>query len=94
MDAFSEIEPDLVWLRMLCVAPDMQHKSIGRQTLAKVMSLSSRLQMRLYLHVFACNRFAHDWYRKLGFVEIESDGRVCMMMFDALSPSGVVGQHG
>ena len=88
-----EIEPDLVWLRMLCVVPDMQHKSIGSQAIEKVMSLSSHLQKPLYLHVFVCNRFAHDWYRKIGFVEIENDGRVCMMMFDASSPSGMVGQH-
>jgi len=32
-----EIEPDLVWLRMLCVVPDMQHKSIGSQAIEKVM---------------------------------------------------------
>ncbi|MBP0588241.1 GNAT family N-acetyltransferase [Paraburkholderia sp. LEh10] len=78
-----EIEPDLVWLRMLCVAPDMQRKSIGSQAIAKVLSLSSHLQKPLYLHVFACNRVAYDWYRKIGFVEIENDGRVCVMMFDS-----------
>ena len=89
-----EVEPDLVWLRMLCIVPDMQHKSIGSQAIAKVMSLSSRLQKPLYLHVLVCNRAAYDWYRKIGFVEIENDGRVCTMMFDSSSPSGTVGQHG
>ena len=31
-----EVEPDLVWLRMLCIVPDMQLKSIGSQVMAKV----------------------------------------------------------
>ncbi|SKD04471.1 GNAT family N-acetyltransferase [Paraburkholderia hospita] len=88
-----EVEPDLVWLRMLCIVPDMQHKSIGSQVMAKVMSLSRHLQKPLHLHVFVCNRSAYAWYRKLGFVEIENDGRVCMMMFDSSSPSGMVGQQ-
>ncbi|MCP3715402.1 GNAT family N-acetyltransferase [Paraburkholderia sp. CNPSo 3281] len=78
-----EVEPDLVWLRMLCIVPDMQHKLIGSQALAKVMSLSSHLLKPLYLHVFVCNRAAYDWYRKIGFVKVENDGRICTMMFDS-----------
>ncbi|ACC75305.1 GNAT family N-acetyltransferase [Paraburkholderia phymatum] len=88
-----EIEPDLIWLRMLCVVPDMQNKSIGSQAIAQVMSLSSHLQKPLYLHVFASNRFAYDWYRKIGFVEIENDGGVCIMVFDSSSQSGMAQQH-
>ena len=39
-----EVEPDLVWLRMLCIVPGMQNKSIGSEAMAKLMSLSSFLQ--------------------------------------------------
>ena len=79
-----EVEPDLVWLRMLCIVPEMQNKSIGSATIAKVMTLSSYLQKQLYLNVFVCNRTAYDWYRRIGFVEIENDGKVSTL---ALAPS-------
>jgi len=79
-----EVEPDLVWLRMLCIVPEMQNKSIGSATIAKVMTLSSYLQKQLYLNVFVCNRAAYDWYRRIGFVEIENDGKVSTL---ALAPS-------
>lgn len=75
-----EVEPDLVWLRMLCVAPAMQRKSIGRETLAKVVSLSRSLHKPLYLHVFVCNRIAYEWYGRLGFIEVESDGKVATLV--------------
>lgn len=55
-----DVEPDLVWLRMLCVVPEMQNKSIGSAAIAKVMSLSSYLKKPLYLNVFVCNRAAYD----------------------------------
>ncbi|CAB3796188.1 hypothetical protein LMG28614_04315 [Paraburkholderia ultramafica] len=71
-----EVEPDLVWLRMLCIVPSMQHKSIGSEALARLMSLSSSLRKPLYLNVFVCNRVAYEWYRRLGFVEIDNDGKV------------------
>ena len=79
-----EVEPDLVWLRMLCVVPEMQNRSIGRAVIAKVMSLSSHLQKPLYLNVFVCNRVAYDWYSRIGFVEIENDDRVSTLV---LAPS-------
>ncbi|WP_227747167.1 GNAT family N-acetyltransferase [Paraburkholderia franconis] len=81
-----EVEPDLVWLRMLCIVPGMQNKSIGSEAMAKLMSLSSSLQKPLYLHVLMCNRVASDWYRRIGFVEIENDGKVSSMVL-APSPS-------
>jgi ribosomal protein S18 acetylase RimI-like enzyme len=83
-----EVEPDLVWLRMLCIVPEMQRQSIGSGALARVISLSAQLEKPLYLHVFACNAVARDWYRKIGFVEIANDDRVCMMVLDSLSASG------
>ncbi len=44
-----DVEPDLLWLRMLCIVPKMQSKSIGSQALAKVISLCSVLEKPLYL---------------------------------------------
>ncbi|CAB3796019.1 GNAT family N-acetyltransferase [Paraburkholderia fynbosensis] len=79
-----DVEPDLVWLRMLCIVPEMQNKSIGSEALAKARSLSSHLQKPLYLHVFVCNRVAYEWYRRIGFVEIENDGKVSTLV---LAPS-------
>ncbi|MFP3568510.1 GNAT family N-acetyltransferase [Paraburkholderia sp. SIMBA_030] len=81
-----EVEPDLVWLRMLCIVPEMQLKSIGSEALAKVMSLSSHLQKPLYLNVFVCNSVAYTWYRRIGFVEIENDGKVSTLV---LGPSSL-----
>ncbi|WP_341317857.1 GNAT family N-acetyltransferase [Paraburkholderia sp. IMGN_8] len=81
-----DIEPNLVWLRMLCIVPEMQNKSIGSEALAKVMSLSSYLQKPLYLNVFVCNSVAYEWYRRIGFVEIENDGKVSTLV---LSPSSL-----
>lgn len=71
-----DVEPDLVWLRMLCIAPELQNKSIGSEALGKIISVSSSLQKPLYLNVFVCNRVAYDWYRRIGFVEIENDGKI------------------
>jgi ribosomal protein S18 acetylase RimI-like enzyme len=81
-----EVEPDLVWLRMLCIVSEMQNKSIGSAAIAKVMTLSSYLQKPLYLHVFVCNQAAYDWYSRIGFVEIENDGKVSTLEL-APSPS-------
>ena len=39
---------------------------------------------RMYLNVFVCNRAAYDWYWRIGFVEIENDGKVSTL---ALAPS-------
>jgi ribosomal protein S18 acetylase RimI-like enzyme len=75
-----EVEPDLVWLRMLCIVPGKQRKSIGKETLAQVMAISRRLHKPLYLHVFVCNRIACEWYERLGFVEVESDGKITTLM--------------
>jgi ribosomal protein S18 acetylase RimI-like enzyme len=75
-----EVEPDLVWLRMLCIAPEMQGQSIGRETLAQVISFSRTLHKPLYLHVFVCNRIACEWYERLGFVEVESDGNITTLV--------------
>ena len=81
-----EVEPDLVWMRMLCIVPEMQNKSIGGAAIAKVITLSSYLQRPLYLNVFVCNRVACDWYSRIGFVEIENDGKVSTLVL-APSPS-------
>jgi len=37
---------------MFCIVPEMQNKSIGSASIAKVMSLSSYLQKPPYLNVF------------------------------------------
>jgi hypothetical protein len=50
------------------------------------MSLSSYLQKTLYLNVFVCNRAAYNWYSRIGFVEIENDGKVSTLVL-APSPS-------
>jgi ribosomal protein S18 acetylase RimI-like enzyme len=75
-----EVEPDLVWLRMLCIVPAMQRQSIGRDTVAQVILLARKRHKPLYLHVFVCNRIACEWYERLGFVEVESDGKVTTLM--------------
>ncbi|MGF6371337.1 ribosomal protein S18 acetylase RimI-like enzyme [Paraburkholderia sp. RAU6.4a] len=85
-----DVEPDLVWLRMLCIVPEMQNKSIGSEALAKVRSLSSCLQKPLYLHVFVCNQVAYKWYRRIGFVEIENDGKVSTLVLAPSLSSGHV----
>ncbi|REG51242.1 acetyltransferase (GNAT) family protein [Paraburkholderia sp. BL6669N2] len=83
-----DVEPDLVWLRMLCIVPEMQSRSIGSAAIARVMSLSSYLQKPLYLNVFVCNRAAYDWYLRIGFVEIENDGKVStLVLAPSLSPA-------
>jgi hypothetical protein len=48
--------------------------------------LSSYLQKTLYLNVFVCNRAAYNWYSRIGFVEIENDGKVSTLVL-APSPS-------
>ncbi|SAL20861.1 GCN5-related N-acetyltransferase [Caballeronia sordidicola] len=68
-----EVEPDLVWLRMLCIVPAMQRQAIGRQLLGDVLLLSEKLGRPLYLHVFRCNEVAYGWYRRMGFAEIETE---------------------
>ena len=88
-----DVEPDLVWLRMLCIVPGMQNRSIGSEAMAKVMSLSSRLEKPLYLNVLVCNRVAYDWYRRIGFVEIENDGKVSSMVL-VPSPPALTERHG
>jgi ribosomal protein S18 acetylase RimI-like enzyme len=87
-----EVEPDLVWLRMLCIVPEMQRQSIGSSALTKVMSLSAQLHKPLYLHVFTGNGVACDWYKKIGFVEVENDEGVCVMVLDTSSVSGASAQ--
>lgn len=89
-----EVEPDLVWLRMLCIVPGIQNKSIGSEALAKVKSLSSSLQKPLYLNVFVCNRAAYEWYRRIGFVEIESDGKVSTFVLAPSIPPAPMERHG
>jgi N-acetylglutamate synthase-like GNAT family acetyltransferase len=89
-----EVEADLVWLRMLCIVPGIQNKSIGSEALAKVMSLSSSLQKPLYLNVFVCNRAAYEWYRRIGFVEIESDGEVSAFVLAPSIQPAPMGRHG
>jgi N-acetylglutamate synthase-like GNAT family acetyltransferase len=71
---------------MLCIVPEMQYKSIGSAAIAKVMSFSSYLQKPLYLNVFVCNRAAYDWYSRIGFVEIENDGKVSTLVLPSSSP--------
>ncbi|MFM0082390.1 GNAT family N-acetyltransferase [Paraburkholderia sediminicola] len=88
-----DVEPDLVWLRMLCIVPEMQNKSIGSAAIAKVMSLSSYLQKPLYLNVFICNRAAYDWYSRIGFVEIENDGKICTLVLAASSSPALMERH-
>ncbi|MFM0342127.1 GNAT family N-acetyltransferase [Paraburkholderia fungorum] len=75
-----EVEPDLVWLRMLCIVPEMQRRTIGSKAIAKVISLSRLLEKPLYLNVMVCNRGACDWYRRIQFVEIESDSKVSTLV--------------
>jgi ribosomal protein S18 acetylase RimI-like enzyme len=89
-----EIEPDLVWLRMLCIVPGMQNRSIGSEAIARVMSLSSSLQKPLYLNVLLCNRVAYDWYRRIGFVEIENDGKVSTLVLAPSTPPEPMKRHG
>ncbi|MEW9584457.1 GNAT family N-acetyltransferase [Paraburkholderia sp. DGU8] len=85
-----DVEPDLLWLRMLCVVPAMQSKSIGSQALAKVISLCSVLEKPLYLNVLVSNRTAHDWYGRIGFVEIENDGKVSTLVLPPPSPPALM----
>jgi ribosomal protein S18 acetylase RimI-like enzyme len=80
-----EIEPDLVWLRMLCIAPAMQRQSIGRDILANLICHSRSLNKPLYLQVFVCNRMARDWYERLGFVEVETDGKIARLVLQVNS---------
>jgi N-acetylglutamate synthase-like GNAT family acetyltransferase len=75
-----EVEPDLIWLRMLCIVPEMQSRTIGSEAIAKVIALSRFLEKPLYLNVIVCNRGAYDWYRRIGFVEIENDGKLSTLM--------------
>jgi ribosomal protein S18 acetylase RimI-like enzyme len=74
---------------MLCIVPEMQHKSIGSAAIAKVMSLSSYLQKTkaLYLNVFVCNRAAYNWYSRIGFVEIETKARSTLLLAPSPSPA-------
>jgi N-acetylglutamate synthase-like GNAT family acetyltransferase len=65
---------------MLCIVPGIQNKSIGSEALAKVMSLSSSLRKPLYLNVFVCNQVAYEWYKRIGFVEIDNDGKVATLV--------------
>ncbi|WP_175773268.1 GNAT family N-acetyltransferase [Paraburkholderia phenazinium] len=88
-----DIEPDLVWLRMLCIVPEMQNRSIGSTAIAKVISLSSYLQKPLYLNVFVCNRTAYDWYSRIGFVEIENDGKVSTSVLAPSSSPALMERH-
>ena|ERR1700682_3527830 len=88
-----DVEPDLVWLRMLCIVPGMQSKSIGSQAIVRVISLSSVLEKPLYLNVFVSNRAAYDWYRRIGFVEIENDGKVPTLVLAPSSPPALVERH-
>ena len=41
-----DVEPDLVWLRTLCIVPEMQNMSIGGVAIAEVITLSSYLKKR------------------------------------------------
>jgi len=75
-----EVEPDLVWLRMLCVVPAMQRQAIGRRMLGDMMLLADSLSKPLYLHVFRCNRIAYEWYCRTGFVETDGDETVASLM--------------
>ena len=75
-----EVEPDLVWLRMLCIVPAMQRQSMGREMLADMKLLAASLNKPLYLHVFRCNRIAHAWYLRTGFVERDGDDTVATLM--------------
>lgn len=42
------------------------------------------LKKTLYLNVFVSDRAAYDWYSRIGFIEIESDGKVSTLV---LAPS-------
>jgi N-acetylglutamate synthase-like GNAT family acetyltransferase len=75
-----EVEPDLVWLRMLCVAPAMQRQSMGREMLGDMKLLADSLNKPLYLHVFRYNRIACEWYGRMGFVETDGDETVATLM--------------
>jgi hypothetical protein len=33
------------------------------------------------------NRAAYDWYSRIGFVEIETDGKICTLVLAPLSPA-------
>ncbi|OTP76932.1 GNAT family N-acetyltransferase [Caballeronia sordidicola] len=75
-----EVEPDLVWLRMLCVVPSVQRQGIGREMLNDMASLAYSLNKPLYLHVFRSNRIAYAWYGREGFVETDDDATVATLM--------------
>ncbi|WP_325099830.1 GNAT family N-acetyltransferase [Paraburkholderia madseniana] len=75
---------------MLCIVPEMRSKSIGSQALAKVISLCSVLEKTLYLNVLVSNRTAHDWYRRIGFVDIENDGKVSTLVLPPSSPPALM----
>jgi ribosomal protein S18 acetylase RimI-like enzyme len=75
-----EVEPDLVWLRMLCIVPATQRQSIGREMLGDMVSLADSLNKPLYLHVFRCNELAYEWYMRRGFVETDGDERIATLM--------------
>ncbi|WP_255580971.1 GNAT family N-acetyltransferase [Caballeronia sp. dw_276] len=75
-----EVEPDLVWLRMLCVVPAMQRQSVGREMLRYMTLLADSLNKPLYLHVFRCNRIAYEWYERTGFVETDSGETIATLM--------------
>ncbi len=75
-----EVEPDLVWLRMLCIVPAMQRQSIGREMLGNMVLLADSLNKPLYLHVFRCNELAYEWYVRTGFVETDGDETIATLM--------------
>jgi N-acetylglutamate synthase-like GNAT family acetyltransferase len=75
-----EVEPDLVWLRMLCIVPAMQRQSIGRKMLGDSVLLANNLNKPLYLQVFLCNQMAYDWYLRMGFVETDNDGTIATLV--------------
>ena len=75
-----EVEPDLVWLRMLCVIPTMQRQSIGREMLRTMITLADGFNKPLYLHVFRCNTIAYDWYLRMGFAETDNDETIARLV--------------
>jgi ribosomal protein S18 acetylase RimI-like enzyme len=75
-----EVEPDLVWLRMLCIVPAMQRQTIGREMLGDMVLLADSLNKPLYLHVFRCNELAYEWYVRTGFVEADGDETIATLM--------------
>jgi GNAT superfamily N-acetyltransferase len=75
-----EVEPDLVWLRMLCIVPAMQRQCIGHKMLGTMITLAGSLNKPLYLHVFRRNKIAYEWYLRMGFAETDNDGTIARLV--------------